>query len=736
MNIWSRNLLLATQQAGKQTRVYASEEALQAALDIGSAIKINDGMGEDPYRYTAYPFSTTKSGNFTYTSRINKIKTNNNETFYYASFNVPTNAVEIQSDISDSIITTFGDQDNANVTINVDQNQNGAAYKNSNEQIIYIGEDNKVYNNLKQYILPQPSKEFVTDGVEINNVFYARTSASDVTDLPVAINSTTDVETKTSVIRNQQLLECDSLTGYDLVKIENDGQLYSTNQQHLINNDSVTSLLLKYNNKTVYYQQQIANRNCFRKAHNVTVNPIKAVIVEDITNFTTSNYVATLSNFDFSNYSNWEFILHIKTPSTLVTGDYPKGLVTCTVGESAKCGFDIYLNQWGLGINGSSNSSTWILGTVLTGITASTEYWFKLKYTGTQYEYYLADNPEFTNAQTAVDSISTKLNSSTNNVIFGKFLRTTANFLTFEDGIIYMKDCTFTADGNVVFDGSKMQYSIIGTPTITTYKEPLEDTTIKLYNETSSTGTIQGWNGQKIDYEVSKTGYDTLTGSYTIPMDKDNRAYTLDVSMEEEIILPTGYTRLQYIETNNGNSWVNTGITTNPSDIYDVTFSVNSLPSYTSSTPGYMAVFGSGDADVDFFYTAFSGWNKWQLVWGQRTIDATQVTAINTWYHLTAKNGVLTVNGKDISFNQSTPSTSLTMYIGRMHHQQSSLTMYFNGKLKKFTITRAGSLFRQYVPAKYDLGGGSYSVGYYDTVTDTFLTSIGTYPFLAGPDYY
>ena len=148
-----------------------------------------------------------------------------------------------------------------------------------------------------------------------------------------------------------------------------------------------------------------------------------------------------------------------------------------------------------------------------------------------------------------------------------------------------------------------------------------------------------------------------------------------------------------------------------------------------------MAVFGSGDGGVDFTYTAFSGWNKWQLVWGSRNIDATPVTAINTWYHTIIKNGVLTVNGEDISFSQLAFSSERNMYIGRENHQNASLPMYFNGKLKVFTITKAGSLFRRYVPAKYDLGGGSYSVGYYDTVTDTFLTSVGTYPFLAGPDY-
>ena len=718
MQIYSRHLLLATEQLEQLRKVYASEEALQAALDIGNAIKINDGMGEDLYRYTAYPISTTKSGDFTYTSRIKKIKTKDNETFYYASFNVPTNTVSLdgvehysaytnngntllvvpnstggtvydtnlvaldpqptvvvqqggfqlqpaatvvgsptevdgvytindgsnyvrttndfnpgsdswemcfmfnlssysgrlfgaqadrhldaqfngsyiqflmstdgsywdigiqttvgfslntnywlklgyngssyyvkysttgingtyldagsssafapslvsgcgyitfgninghatghymngklgfkdayiqigntktylgkslpdfitinnvdytrnsEADVDKSLnanVTTFGDQDNANVTINVDQNQNGLAYKNNEEQIVYISEDNKVFNNLKQYISPQPSKEFINqgytihdlelssssltitngvasnfstsnflqtinnfspsnntwkigmnftlngvpttnssatligscgtdnilfrildgtsfyflinsvgnagwdvlttttgkgtytfsanvnydllleftgtayvatikpsngewteilrvssttplvsnlpwrignhkysggtetpfngsvdltkcyfvigeertdlctyseiEGVEINNVFYTRTSASDVTDLPITINSTAGVETSASAIRNYPLLECDSLTGYDLVKIENSGQLYSAGIAHLVDNNSATTLALKYNNKLVHYEQQITNTNLIKKAHNVTINP-------------------------------------------------------------------------------------------------------------------------------------------------------------------------------------------------------------------------------------------------------------------------------------------------------------------------------------------------------------------------------------------------------------------------------------------------------------------------------
>lgn len=136
MYIFSKNLMLqTTSEINKQA--FASADALQAMLQVGDAIKINDGMGEDIYRYTAYPINTTKSGKFTYTSNILKIQEKAGKTIYYCNFNVPTNEVSLSGSVHFS------------------------AYKNNNT-ILYVAPNEKdgvVYDSSLTALNPQPTYE-------------------------------------------------------------------------------------------------------------------------------------------------------------------------------------------------------------------------------------------------------------------------------------------------------------------------------------------------------------------------------------------------------------------------------------------------------------------------------------------------------------------------------------------------------------------------------------------------
>lgn len=139
MYIFSKNLMLqTTSEINKQA--FASAEALQAMLQVGDAIKINDGTGEDIYRYTAYPINTTKSGKFTYTSNILKIQEKAGKTIYYCNFNVPTNEVSLSGSVHFS------------------------AYKNNNT-ILYVAPNEKdgvVYDSSLTALNPQPTFEVAT----------------------------------------------------------------------------------------------------------------------------------------------------------------------------------------------------------------------------------------------------------------------------------------------------------------------------------------------------------------------------------------------------------------------------------------------------------------------------------------------------------------------------------------------------------------------------------------------
>ena len=273
MHIWSRNLLLQAMVPDGLVNIFASEEAILAELGIGNAIKVNDGMATSIYKYTGYPSTTSVTGDFTLNATISDIITINDQIIYKAALEIPTSEANISSDQDDAIITTFGDQNNANVVLNIDQ-------------------DNAL------------------------------------------LTTDTNVETITSKILGYESCLFESLTDYTM-SLESGGLNQPTDQQFLVKHGDMIVYALMYNSKIVYYEQLNANTTVTRKRHNLTVNAYTGS-VEVLSGFSTSNYIQTSTNWSPSS-APWEIHLDFKTGSSFGSGNtilvaaFPNSPTNCPI---------------------------------------------------------------------------------------------------------------------------------------------------------------------------------------------------------------------------------------------------------------------------------------------------------------------------------------------------------------------------------------------------------------------
>lgn len=117
---WCKQLLMSS----SLDYILADEEAIDEHLQVGDLFKVNEGMGKTEYRLTGFPMQTEEYGEFTLTSRINKIGTHDGLIFYRADVKWPKSKLkfEFEDEHSDANISYYGDGKSVdvNLTINVD----------------------------------------------------------------------------------------------------------------------------------------------------------------------------------------------------------------------------------------------------------------------------------------------------------------------------------------------------------------------------------------------------------------------------------------------------------------------------------------------------------------------------------------------------------------------------------------------------------------------------------------
>ena len=203
------------------------------------------------------------------------------------------------------------------------------------------------------------------------------------------------------------------------------------------------------------------------------------------------------------------------------------------------------------------------------------------------------------------------------------------------------------------------------------------------------------------------------------------------------VVLPAGYTTLQYIESTadtdgRGTSWIDTGIKTNGTDRF-----VSEWHSM-SATNNYVIYGGSNGAIAD---------GERALFWKTTALDVATPQTANTgaykrydglWaanqdYFIDDNISTITVNERTITKDYPVATAFESVYNFMIMGMKRGEELFaFNGvnRMKYFKWYRNGSLFHYYVPARRS---SDNAVGVYDLATGDFLQSASGTAFTAGP---
>ena len=182
-------------------------------------------------------------------------------------------------------------------------------------------------------------------------------------------------------------------------------------------------------------------------------------------------------------------------------------------------------------------------------------------------------------------------------------------------------------------------------------------------------------------------------------------------------MLPSGYTRLEYIEFT-GNQWINTGVL--PSSNTELQMEM------LAKASNKMAYSTSGSASsVNGAYYNINGSSGGTANMNGRTTFFT--TSLNTKHKIIQNRNGVTFDSTRYSYNDGVPDFSGTnpLWIG------GGASFRFEGYVYSWRINENGNLVQNLVPARRN---NDNVLGMYDTVSGTFKENAGTGTFTAGPD--
>ena len=182
-------------------------------------------------------------------------------------------------------------------------------------------------------------------------------------------------------------------------------------------------------------------------------------------------------------------------------------------------------------------------------------------------------------------------------------------------------------------------------------------------------------------------------------------------------MLPSGYTRLEYIEFT-GNQWINTGVlpSSNTELQMEMLAKANNEMAYSTS--------GSLSSVNGAYYNINAGGGGVANMNGRSTIFT---TSLNTKHKIIQNRNSVTFDNTRYSYNDDVPDFSGTnpLWIG------GGASFRFKGYVYSWRINENGNLVQNLVPARRN---NDNVLGMYDTVSGTFKENAGTGTFTAGPD--
>lgn len=251
---------------------------------------------------------------------------------------------------------------------------------------------------------------------------------------------------------------------------------------------------------------------------------------------------------------------------------------------------------------------------------------------------------------------------------------------------------------NTDFESVKNYVEVLGHTWDVDYYSPSESTTV-------SGGTITP------TFSDLKTLEDGTAVGITLPQDA--------TSVQ---VLPDGYTQIEYVQSDGGAHWIDTGFKPNQNTGIIAKFQL------LSSTANQTPIDARTAMNVAAFGVFIDASSKWTADYGTKRFTGT--TSAQSLINLNFNKNVVKFNNESYTFDTQTfqSNSNLTIF-GR----NTGGTVQYTAKMKLYSceIYDNGTLIRNFIPCKNSSG----TIGLYDIVNSQFYTNVGTGGvFTAGPD--
>jgi hypothetical protein len=233
-----------------------------------------------------------------------------------------------------------------------------------------------------------------------------------------------------------------------------------------------------------------------------------------------------------------------------------------------------------------------------------------------------------------------------------------------------------------------------------------------------------------VDY-YSPSDKTTVSGGTITPTFADLKALedgtavgiTLFTNATSVQILPDGYTQLEYIQSNGGAHYIDTGFKPNQNTGIIAKFQL------LSSTGNQTPIFSRTSRNVASFGVFLDSNSKWTADYGTLRYTNSSISA-QTLISLNFNKNVVKFNNNSYTFDAQTFQGSSNLTIFGMN---TGGTVANNARMNFYSceIYDNGTLIRSFIPCKNSSG----TIGLYDIVNSKFYTNVGSGgTFTAGPE--
>ena len=229
------------------------------------------------------------------------------------------------------------------------------------------------------------------------------------------------------------------------------------------------------------------------------------------------------------------------------------------------------------------------------------------------------------------------------------------------------------------------------------------------------------------------TGMSEGTATITASTSDGGYTDTYVVTVKSAIVLPTGYTRVQYVQAN-GNQYINTGISETENLGAEYTYSIDADSTYGTgnhllSSSGYFYPFlrsTSDTTDRSLLVTqrGQAGGQEYSCPWTLDTVYSIKAFVGNNDFFVGGTKVGTLATGSNLS-------ASNKLYLFAYGGSPTNAVYRFKGKLYGMTLyNTGGTIVHRYIPCK----NPSDIAGLYDIVAQAFLHSDSGTELIAGAD--